>query len=262
MNLSESIKHLMSEGTLEWTSIDAVTGAEEATLPDGSKFVIQNITGTLNVMFVAKGGVQGNVIYRTPAGVPMAFKKAKQEAEKFLGIKKDKPQPENEELSKYTYITKGKTYNTTDKDLREAITGAEQVALKSTDKLEVKYGSVLVNGRPFDVTDPDESLDWPKSIDADGNLVTWFKGRASNANTWSPEEISGHYTDAKQEEIESKPEIAERYIKTVQLITKESDRQIIEAFLTEHSIEGRECDLLAINTEFKRFKKLHSANLE
>lgn len=242
MNLSESIKYLMSEGTLEWTSIDAVTGAEEATLPDGSKFVIQNITGTLNVMFVAKGGVQGNVIYRTPAGVPMAFKKAKQEAEKFLGIKKDKPQP--------------------DKDLREAITGAEQVALKSTDKLEVKYGSVLVNGRPFDVTDPDESLDWPKSIDADGNLVTWFKGRASNANTWSPEEISGHYTDAKQEEIESKPEIAERYIKTVQLITKESDRQIIEAFLTEHSIEGRECDLLAINTEFKRFKKLHSANLE
>ena len=333
MNLSASIKYLMSEGTLEWTSIDAVTGAEEATLPDGSKFVIQNITGTLNVMFVAKGGVQGNVIYRTPAGVPMAFKKAKQEAEKFLGIKKDKPQPENEELSKYTkkyhqmygeetavdesldegasqtalankakksgvslsilkkvysrgvaawktshrpgtnpqqwgmarvnsYITKGKTYNTTDKDLREAITGAEQVALKSTDKLEVKDGSVLVNGRPFDVTDPDESLDWPKSIDADGNLVTWFKGRASNANTWSPEEISGHYTDAKQEEIESKPEIAERYIKTVQLITKESDRQIIEAFLTEHSIEGRECDLLAINTEFKRFKKLHSANLE
>lgn len=321
----------MSEGTLEWTSIDAVTGAEEATLPDGSKFVIHNITGTLSVIYVPKGGAQGNVIYSTPAGVPMAFKKAKQEAEKFLGIKKDKQQPENEELSKYTkkyhqmygeeatidesldegasqtalankakksgvslsilkkvysrgvaawktshrpgtnpqqwgmarvnsYIMKGKTYNTTDKDLREAITGAEQVTLKSTDKLEVKYGSVLVNGRPFDVTDPDESLDWPKSIDANGNLVTWFKGRASNANTWSPEEITGHYTD-KQEEIESKLEISERHIQTVRLITKESDRQIVEAFLTEHSIAGRESNLLVINTEFKRFKKLHLASV-
>ena len=140
----------------------------------------------------------------------------------------------------------------------EAISGAEQVTLKSTDKLEVKYGSVLVNGRPFDVTDPDESLDWPKSIDANGNLVTWFKGRASNANTWSPEEITGHYTD-KQEDvgIEDKVEISERYVKTVQLITKETDRSLIEAFLTEHTIAGRESNLLAINTEFKRFKKFH-----
>lgn len=142
----------------------------------------------------------------------------------------------------------------------EAISGSEQVTLKSTDKLEVKYGSVLVNGRPFDVTDPDESLDWPKAIDANGNLVTWFKGRASNANTWSPEEITGHYTD-KHATVEEQPEISERYIQTVQLITKETDRSIIEAFLTKHSVAGRESNLLSINTEFKRFKKLHEAKI-
>jgi hypothetical protein len=469
MNLTESIKHLMSEGKLEWTTTDDVTGAEEAALPDGAKFALHNIMGTLSLMYVGKDG-KGNVIYRTPIGVPMAFKKAKQEAEKFLGIKKDKKAdkkedeveeelgPENEwgtdELtnkekavtpgqtpkesfeeayasvkhdsetglskryvsglssstakarkahwdktskmsdsdpkaytpapgdasvktkpSEYTkkyhqmfgeedevldegsaqtalankakksgvglstlkkvyargvaawktghrpgtnpqqwgmarvnsYITKGKgTYGGADKDLHEAdeedlaslqdlfnnpdeefakknygsvdrykkmiqskidrlqkneaITGAEQVTLKSTDKLEVKYGSVLVNGRPFDVTDPDESLDWPKAIDANGNLVTWFKGRASNANTWSPEEITGHYTD-KHATVEEQPEISERYIQTVRLITKETDRSIIEAFLTKHSVAGRESNLLSINTEFKRFKKLHEAKI-
>lgn len=330
----------MSEGALEWTTIDPITGSEQAALPDGSKFVIHNITGTLSVIYVPKGGAQGNVIYSTPAGVPMAFKKAKQEAEKFFGIKNKKP--ENEELgaenewgtdeltNKEKAVTPGqnpkkegledacwsgyKAVGTKEKngktvpncvpesaneDLKslqdllnnpdeefakknygsieaykkmiqskidrlqknEAISGSEQVTLKSTDKLEVKYGSVLVNGRPFDVTDPDESLDWPKSIDANGNLVTWFKGRSSNANTWSPEEITGHYTD-KHATVEEQPEISERYIQTVRLITKETDRQIIEAFLTEHSIAGRESNMLAINSEFKRFKKLHTANLE
>ena len=457
----------MSEGKLEWTTTDDVTGAEEAALPDGAKFALHNIMGTLSLMYVGKDG-KGNVIYRTPVGVPMAFKKAKQEAEKFLGIKKDKKDdkkadkkedeveeelgPENEwgtdELTnKEKAVTPGQTnegysdemtpaqekqYNSlksasyeyddtdsegniimirwkhvgdsrsplnsksidkngkvidlkegieeakkdkvddnngygydsytaqkwcksgkytmqpmsfkskgpkrwvlvpkdknesledacwsgykaigtkekdgktvpncvpesTDEDLaslqdllnnpdeefavknygsverykkmiqskinrlqkNEAITGAEQVTLKSTDKLEVKYGSVLVNGRPFDVMDPDESLDWPKAIDAKGNLITWFKGRASNANTWSPEEITGHYTD-KHATVEEQPEISERYIQTVQLITKETDRSIIEAFLTKHSVAGRESNLLSINTEFKRFKKLHEAKI-
>ena len=364
-----------ADARLEWTTTDDVTGAEEAALPDGAKFALHNIMGTLSLMYVGKDG-KGNVIYRTPVGVPMAFKKAKQEAEKFLGIKdKDKKDDKKDdkkadkkedegvvvrvgpaEFGRSSWLTvqsdlkeaktfkKGQTvtvagcagrfaaYNgkhgiVTDltkdgkvdvelfdgpnvifvkdhlliesaEDLKslqdllnnpdeefakknygsieaykkmiqskidrlqknEAITGAEQVTLKSTDKLEVKYGSVLVNGRPFDVTDPDESLDWPKSIDANGNLVTWFKGRASNANTWSPEEITGHYTD-KHATVEEQPEISERYIQTVQLITKETDRSIIEAFLTKHSVAGRESNLLAINTEFKRFKKLHEAKI-
>ena len=339
----------MSEGKLEWKTTDDVTGAEEAALPDGAKFALHNIVGTLSLMYVGKDG-KGNVIYRTPVGVPMAFKKAKQEAEKFLGIKKDKKDdkkadkkedeveeelgPENEwgtdELTnKEKAVTPGqnpkkegledacwsgyKAVGTKEKngktvpncvpesvneDLKslqdllnnpdeefakknygsieaykkmiqskidrlqknEAISGSEQVTLKSTDKLEVKYGSVLVNGRPFDVTDPDESLDWPKAIDAKGNLITWFKGRQTQANTWSPEEITGHYTD-KHATVEEQPEISERYIQTVQLITKETDRSIIEAFLTKHSVAGRESNLLSINTEFKRFKKLHEAKI-
>jgi len=477
MNLTESIKHLMSEGKLEWTTTDEVTGAEEAALADGSKFALHNIMGTLSLMYVGKDG-KGNTIYRTPIGVPMAFKKAKQEAEKFLGIKKDKDSkkddekadkkedeveeelgPENEwgtdELtnkekavtpgqtpkesfeeayasvkhdsetglskryvsglsastakarkahwdktskmsdsdpkaytpapgdasaetkpSEYTkkyhqmfgeedevldegsaqtalankakksgvglstlkkvyargvaawktghrpgtnpqqwgmarvnsYITKGKgTYGGADKDLHEtneedlaslqdllnnpdeefavknygsverykkmiqdkidrlqkneAISGAEQVTLKPSDKLEVKYGTLLVNGRQFEVSNPDESVDWPKSVDEDGKLVTWFKGRQSQANTWSAEDITGRFVDKEEEAPEEKVEVSERYVKTVQLITKETDRSIVEAFLTKHSVAGRESNLLAINTEFKRFKKLHEAKI-
>ena len=56
MNLTESIKHLMSEGKLEWTTTDEVTGAEEATLADGSKFALHNIMGTLSLMYVGKDG--------------------------------------------------------------------------------------------------------------------------------------------------------------------------------------------------------------
>ena len=138
----------------------------------------------------------------------------------------------------------------------EAVSGAEQVTLKPSDKLEVKYGTLLVNGHQFEVSNPDESVDWPKSIDGDGKLVTWFKGRPDSVSTWAPEEITGRYTD-KEESSEEKPEISERYVKTVQLITKETDRSLIEAFLTEHTIAGRESNLLAINTEFKRFKKFH-----
>jgi len=141
----------------------------------------------------------------------------------------------------------------------EAISGAEQVTLKSTDKLEVKYGTLLVNGRQFEVSNPDESVDWPKSVDEDGKLVTWFKGRQSQANTWSPEDITGRFVDKEEEAPEEKVEVSERYIKTIQLITKETDRSIVEAFLTKHSVAGRESNLLAINTEFKRFKKLHEA---
>jgi hypothetical protein len=353
MNLTESIKHLMSEGKLEWTTTDDVTGAEEATLPDGAKFALHNIMGTLSLMYVGKDG-KGNVIYRTPVGVPMAFKKAKQEAEKFLGIKKDKKDdkkdvkkedeveeelgPENEwgtdELTnKEKAVTPGQTPKkegledacwsgykaigtkekdgktvpncvpeSTDEDLKslqdllnnpdeefakknygsverykkmiqdkidklsknEAIAGAEQVTLKPSDKLEVKYGTLLVNGRQFEVSNPDESVDWPKSVDEDGNLVTWFKGKQDKVSTWSPEDITGRFVDKEEEapkKTEKKPEISERYVKTVQLITKETDRSIVEAFLTKHSVAGRESNLLSINTEFKRFKKLHEAKI-
>lgn len=451
MNLTESIKHLMSEGKLKWKATDEDTGAQEATLSDGTKFAIHNITGTLSVMYVGKDG-KGNVIYRTPAGVPMAFMKAKQEAEKFLGIKGNDSKKESEfeeelgsenewgtdeltdkekavtpgqtpkkeslekacwkgykaigtkekdgktvpncvpeaigqsgmdvaslatkmgfkkpsvrdvggrksylfknvmhvklsaslenagypEVEAYTYgdgfvtdhkkgdvilrvgpaergasswLTIMSDYKTesTDEELdpgaqdaqahmadiesikrliahpdttlaienygsvekyremlraklaklqgvkNEAVSGAEQVTLKPSDKLEVKYGTLLVNGRQFEVSNPDESVDWPKSIDGDGKLVTWFKGRPDSVSTWAPEEITGRYTD-KEESSEEKPEISERYVKTVQLITKETDRSLIEAFLTEHTIAGRESNLLAINTEFKRFKKFH-----
>jgi len=357
MNLTESIKHLMSEGKLEWTTTDEVTGAEEATLPDGSKFAIHNITGTLSLMYVGKDG-KGNVIYRTPAGVPMAFKKAKQEAEKFLGIKKDKDSKkeddkkadkkegeveeelgsENEwgtdELTdKEKAVTPGQTPKkegledacwsgykaigtkekdgktvpncvpeSTDEDLKSlqdllnnpdeefavknygsverykkmiqskidklqknedfsgaSFSGAGQTTLKPTDKISVRYGSLYVNDRPFEAKDPDEALDWPNSTDSNGNLVTWFKGDSNQKSTWKPEQITGRYTDKEDVGIEEKVEVSERYVKTMQLITKETDRSIIEAFLTEHTIAGRESNLLAINTEFKRFKKLHEA---
>ena len=69
----------------------------------------------------------------------------------------------------------------------------DEITLKVTDKIEVRYGSFFVNGKAFEVSEPDESVDWPKSIDSDGKLVTWFKGRKSMENKWSPEEIRGHY---------------------------------------------------------------------
>ena len=505
----------MSEGKLEWTTTDDVTGAEEATLPDGAKFALHNIMGTLSLMYVGKDG-KGNVIYRTPVGVPMAFKKAKQEAEKFLGIKKDKKDdkkadkkedeveeelgPENEwgtdeltnkekavtpgqtpkkesandtirntvkqyanlyrdnELAKqsreddmhqrmldmadlrklltnppeeyakrqygsveaykkmiqnkidkmnkkegieeakkdkvddnngYGYDTytaqkwcksgkyimqpmsfkakgpkrwvlvpkdknesledacwsgykaigtkekDGKTVpncvpESTNEDLKSlqdllnnpdeefavknygsverykkmiqskidailkldkdeadklgitpaqlryrrdakrgknedfsgaSFSGAGLATLKPTDKISVRYGSIYVNDRPFEATVPDESLDWPNSTDSKGNLVTWFKGDSNEKSTWEPQRITGRYTDKEHAGVQENIEIPERYVKTVQLITKETDRSIVEAFLTKHSVAGRESNLLAINTEFKRFKKLHEAKI-
>ena len=489
----------MSEGKLQWKTTDDVTGAEEAALPDGSKFALHNIMGTLSLMYVGKDG-KGNVIYRTPVGVPMAFKKAKQEAEKFLGIKKDKKDdkkadkkedeveeelgPENEwgtdELTnKEKAVTPGQTnegysdemtpaqekqynnlksasyeYDDTDSegniimirwkhtgdsrsplnsksidkngkviDLKEGIeeakkdkvddnngygydsytaqkwcksgkytmqpmsfkskgpkrwvlvpkdknesledacwsgykaigtkekdgktvpncvpestdedlaslqdllnnpdeefavknygsverykkmiqskidailkldkdeadklgitpaqlrsrrdakkgknedfsgtsfSGAGLATLKPTDKISVRYGSIYVNDRPFEATVPDETLDWPNSTDSKGNLVTWFKGDSNEKSTWEPERITGRYTDKEHAGVQENIEIPERYVKTVQLITKETDRSIIEAFLTKHSVAGRESNLLSINTEFKRFKKLHEAKI-
>ena len=549
----------MSEGKLQWKTTDDVTGAEEAALPDGSKFALHNIMGTLSLMYVGKDG-KGNVIYRTPVGVPMAFKKAKQEAEKFLGIKKDKKDdkkadkkedeveeelgPENEwgtdELTnKEKAVTPGQTpkkegieeaikyptderqasitqnkvakaaiedlqksgytidtvkwavdygiknpsfklltkdnetlavklnliqsapqvyqvvvttedgfgeqyvianrlhpkdvatalldflksfpsisnkknesleeakkdkvddnngygYDTytaqkwcksgkyimqpmsfkskgpkrwvlvpkdknesledacwsgykaigtkekdgktvpncvpesTDEDLKSlqdllnnpdeefavknygsverykkmiqskidailkldkdeadklgitpaqlrsrrdakkgknedfsgtSFSGAGLATLKPTDKISVRYGSIYVNDRPFEATVPDETLDWPNSTDSKGNLVTWFKGDSNEKSTWEPERITGRYTDKEHAGVQENIEIPERYVKTVQLITKETDRSIIEAFLTKHSVAGRESNLLSINTEFKRFKKLHEAKI-
>ena len=140
-----------------------------------------------------------------------------------------------------------------------SFSGAGLATLKPTDKISVRYGSIYVNDRPFEATVPDESLDWPNSTDSKGNLVTWFKGDSNEKSTWEPQRITGRYTDKEDVGIEENIEIPERYVKTVQLITKETDRSIVEAFLTKHSVAGRESNLLAINTEFKRFKKLHEA---
>ena len=202
-----------------------------------------------------------------------------------------------------SYITKGKTYSTADKDLHEsheedlaslqdllnnpdeefaiknygsverykkmiqdkidrlqkteAVAGAEQITLKPSDKIEVKYGNVFVNGRPFEITDPDESLDWPKSVDMDGKLVTWFKGRQSQANTWSPEEITGYYIDKQIASMEATIEVSEKHIQIVQLITEDTNRATIESYLRSHSIIGRESELLAIRNEYRRFSKFN-----
>jgi len=44
----------------------------------------------------------------------------------------------------------------------------------------------------------------------------------------------------------------------IQLIAEESNRTLIEKFLAENTIIGRETELSAIRADFKRFKKLHS----
>ena len=93
------------------------------------------------------------------------------------------------------------------------------------------------------------------SVDEDGKLITWFKGRQSQTNTWAPEEISGHYIDGKSS-ADNTPEVSERYVETMRLITRETDRTLIESFLIEHPIAGRECEMVTILMEFKRFKKL------
>jgi len=83
--------------------------------------------------------------------------------------------------------------------LKEAITmpvpgiPTSMVTLSSSDKLQVKNGRLLVNNHPFEMTEPDESQDWPKSITPMGKLVTWFKGRPSQVNEWDPQEISGRF---------------------------------------------------------------------
>jgi hypothetical protein len=141
----------------------------------------------------------------------------------------------------------------------EAIAGAKIVTLKPSDKLEVKYGSLIVNGRPFEMTDPDESLDWPKSITDDGKLITWFKGRQSNSNEWSPSDISGYFTDQESLKTES-ASISEKHVQIVSLITEESDREIVKDFLIENDITGHESEISNIRNLFLRFKKYHSSN--
>ena len=77
----------------------------------------------------------------------------------------------------------------------------EIVSLKSTDILAVKMGNVFVNNKPFEITDPNESLDWPKRVE-NNQLITWFKGRSTMENRWSPEEISGYYiTDLAEGDV-------------------------------------------------------------
>ena len=139
----------------------------------------------------------------------------------------------------------------------EAISGAEQITLKPTDKLEVKYGNVFVNGRPFEITDPDESLDWPKLVDSKGTLITWFKGRQDKVSTWSPEEITGYYIDKEALSSESTIEVSEKHVRIMGIIVESSDRAMIEAYLQKHSIVGRENELLAIRNEYRRFSKFN-----
>jgi len=164
---------------------------------------------------------------------------------------------DNRTQSDLTNKASGKPMDYSDlESTNEAIAGATMVTLKPSDKLTVKYGSVLVNDRPFEMTDPDESQDWPKSVTPEGKLITWFKGRQSLANEWSPEEITGYYTDelVKTESTQ----VSEKHVRMIQLIAEESNRTLIEKFLAENTIIGRETELSAIRADFKRFKKLHS----
>ena len=141
----------------------------------------------------------------------------------------------------------------------EVVSGAQMVTLKASDKLEVKYGSILVNGRPFEATDPDESQDWPKTVTPDGKLVTWFKGKSDRVQEWKPEEITGYYTDReglKQESVE-----ISKHSRMISLITGCNDRELIESFLIENEIKGRECELSEIRSAFDRFsKRVRSTN--
>jgi hypothetical protein len=66
------------------------------------------------------------------------------------------------------------------------------VQLSDKDVLSYRDHHLFVNGRPFQATDPDESLDWIVGVE-NNNLVTKFKGRSSLTNRWSPREISGFY---------------------------------------------------------------------
>lgn len=399
MTLTESIRYALSEGVLKWTTTDEDTGAQEAVMTDGSKFTLKSIGGELIVSYISKGGNRGNEIYHTPTNAPMAFMKAKQAAEKFIGTKKDtkyntddkeNEHSENEELShtrdigtptltqqnkeatpgqstskkesleqacwkgykavgtkekdgktvpncvpeaferdeemERSIAAKQKKYDTDpsaigdpldndernylrrkgsadiDEDIfdkeadikhlqtlidnpdeafakknygsieaykkmlqskidrlqkNEAVQGTEMVTLKSTDKLEVKYGSILVNGRPFEMTDPDESLDWPKSVTSDGKLVTWFKGDKESASEWEPSEISGYFSDVKKESHNESISF-QKHIRMISLIAEESDHDLIEKFLMENSIKGQENQLSYIRTAFKRFKKVNS----
>ena len=76
----------------------------------------------------------------------------------------------------------------------------EIVTLKPTDILSVKQGQLFVNNMPFELTDPDESLDWPKSVE-NNELITWFRGNSSMVNRWKPEEMSGYYTNLKEGDV-------------------------------------------------------------
>lgn len=244
MNLIESHKRL-NEANLKWTTIDPDVGTQEAVLSNGSKFVIFNLMNRITVAYYTKDAKSGNAIYHTPAGVPMAFMKAKQAALEFLGNKKIKNTKDDAVESKM--VDSKKNESTESKN--------DEITLKATDKLEVRYGSLFVNGKSFEASEPDEAVDWPKSVDSDGKLVTWFKGRRSMENKWSPEEIRGQYISNPAEANEPKSEISERAIKIVGLLTRETNRTIVESFLRFHPIEGHESELLMIETAFKRFKK-------
>ena len=62
--------------------------------------------------------------------------------------------------------------------------------LNKTDILNVKDRCLLVNGKPFNVTFPDEPLLGTE----EGNLVTIvFRGCGCSLNEWEPEEIEGEF---------------------------------------------------------------------
>lgn len=59
--------------------------------------------------------------------------------------------------------------------------------IQPNDKLNVFNGCLSVNGKPFVVEFPNETLD---SIDENGNLVTLFRGMP---NHWDREDIKGYW---------------------------------------------------------------------
>ncbi len=76
------------------------------------------------------------------------------------------------------------------------------IQLSKNDILSYRDHHLFVNGKPFQSTDPDESLDWIVGVE-NNNLVTKFKGRSSLINRWSPEEISGFYLIPDRREYEN-----------------------------------------------------------
>ena len=62
--------------------------------------------------------------------------------------------------------------------------------LNRTDTLEVKNRRLLVNGKPFSVTYPDEPL---LGMEGEHVVTIVFRGCGCSLNEWEPEEIEGEF---------------------------------------------------------------------